>query len=248
MDIKQAAHSTADLQPADHAAPLLGRRLLGAGLSGAAISLLPWLSGRASATVPPTEAGTAASPELVTAESTPETTTTVPAPTTTAPPKRPTDADIELLAVAQTLELAARDLYDVALAGSAAWADAPKATAVTIIREAHEAYAQSISGIIGGDAPNETNTKLFSELKDDFAGDLASVAQAGASLENVLVATHIDILNTLLGIDAAALLASILVVEARHATVLNTFAGATDLADQLASDGIALSINDYAAK
>ena len=243
MDIKQAAHSTADLQPADHAAPLLRRRLLGAGLSGAAISLLPWLSGRASAqsSVPSTEPGSAQTPELLTVESTAGT-------TTTAPPRRPTDADIELLAVAQTLELAARDLYDVALAGAADWADADKATAVTIIREAHEAYAQSISGIIGRDAPNETNITLFDELKGDFSGDLAAVARAGASLENVLVATHIDILNALLGIDAAALLASVLVVEARHATVLNTFAGATDLAGQLASDGIALSINDYAAK
>ena len=150
--------------------------------------------------------------------------------------------------MAQTLELAARDLYDVALSGAAQWGDNESATVVTIIREAHEAYAQSISGIIGGDAPNETNITLFDELKGDFSGDLAAVARAGASLENVLVATHLDILNALLGIDAAALLASILVVEARHATVLNTFAGATDLADQLASDGIALSINDYAAK
>ncbi|MFM2077044.1 MAG: hypothetical protein RJA49_934, partial [Actinomycetota bacterium] len=59
------------------------RGLLAAGIGGVAVSLLPFLSGRASATTPPTDAST----------------------TTTAPPKRPTDDDTALLGFALQAEL-----------------------------------------------------------------------------------------------------------------------------------------------
>ena len=74
----------------DHAAPQrVGRRaLIGVGVGGAAVSLLPFLSGRAGAT---------------TADGT----------TTTVPPRRPTATDAELLGTAQQVELTARELYDV---------------------------------------------------------------------------------------------------------------------------------------
>ena len=78
-------------------------------------------------------------------------------------------------------------------------------------------------------------------LRDEPAPDATGVS--------VLMAfTHLDILDQLVGIDAAALIASILVVEARHATVLHTFAGASSLAQQLASQGTALSPSDYPVK
>lgn len=210
------------------------RRILAAGASGAALSLLPWLSDRAGAqarTAPPTSGG-----ETVIA----------PAPTTTPAPKRPTAADIELLAVAQTIELAIRDLYDAALAANSF--EGATAEAVTAIREAHEAYAQSISGLIGADAPGIRSDKLYNAQRSNFSGSAAAVAQAAADLENVACATHIDILGSLIGVDATGLIASILVVEARHATVLNIIAGATTLSNQLASDGVALSPADYPVK
>ena len=210
------------------------RRILAAGVSGAALSLLPWLSDRAGAqarTAPPTSGG-----ETVIA----------PAPSTTAAPKRPTAADIELLAVAQSIELAIRDLYDAALAANSF--EGATAEAVTAIREAHEAYAQSISGLIGADAPGIRSDKLYNAQRSNFSGSAAAVAQAAADLENVACATHIDILGSLIGVDATGLIASILVVEARHATVLNIIAGASTLSNQLASDGVALSPADYPVK
>lgn len=237
MDIKQAAHGTRAAQPTAGSAPLVRRRLLVAGASGAAISLLPWLSNRARAqakTVPPKAGGDTT------------TTTTTPATTTTAPPKRPTAGDITLLAFAQTIELAIRDLYDVAL--SAKSFENANAKAITAIREGHEAYAQSISGIIGSHAPGVRSDKLFDALHSNFTGSSTAVAHAAAALENVAVATHTDILAKLVGIDAAGLIASILVVEARHATVLKTLAGTTNLPDRLASDGAALSPSDYPVK
>ena len=242
MDIKQAALPTAAAHTAGESAPMARRRILAAGVSGAALSLLPWLSDRAGAqarTAPPISGG-----ETVIAPA--PTTTAAPAPSTTAPPKRPTAADIELLAVAQTIELAIRDLYDAALAANSF--EGATAQAVTAIREAHEAYAQSISGLVGSDAPGVRSDKLYNAQRSNFSGSAAAVAQAAADLENVACATHLDILGSLIGVDATGLIASILVVEARHATVLNIIAGASTLSNQLASDGVALSPADYPVK
>jgi Ferritin-like domain len=188
--------------PADSA---LRRRLLGIGLGGAAASLLPFLVGRASATT---------------------TTSTTPATTTTAPPKRPSDDDVALLGFAQTVEIAARNLYDIALATDDF--DENERAVVATIREAHEAYSAALSGILGREAPRAVNP-VFDDLKDTFGGDKASVLDAAFNLESVAVATHTEILGELQGTDGAALIASILIVEAAHGTVLATLNGATDL-------------------
>ena len=76
---------------------VLRRSIIGAGLGGAALSLLPFLGGRAAATDTTATGGSA------------ETTTT------TAPPLRPTADDTALLGQAQQLEIAARRLYAQAL-------------------------------------------------------------------------------------------------------------------------------------
>ena len=49
----------------------------------------------------------------------------------------------------------------------------------------------------------------------------------------IAVATHTDILGKLQGTDGAALIASILIVEARHGTVIASLNGSTDLDDLL---------------
>jgi rubrerythrin len=187
----------------------LRRRLLGIGLGGAAVSLLPFLVGRASATTP--NSGP------------PDTAATT---TTTSPPKRPTADDIALLGFAETLELAARNLYDVALA-TKDFDDNERAVLATI-REAHEAYATSLSAELGRLAPQEVNP-IFDDLRASFSGDKSSVLDAAYGIESTAVATHTDILSKLQGTDAASLLASILIVEARHGTVLAYLNGATDL-------------------
>jgi hypothetical protein len=187
----------------------LRRRLLGIGLGGAAVSLLPFLIGRASATTPnsgPPDTGGST--------------------TTTSPPKRPTDADVALLGFAQTIELAARNLYDVALA-TKNFDDNERAVMATI-RESHEAYATALSGELGRQAPQEVNHS-FDDLKASFSGDKSTALKAAYDLESTAVATHIDILGKLQGTDGASLLASILIVEARHGTVLAYLNGATDL-------------------
>jgi len=187
----------------------LRRRLLGIGLGGAAVSLLPFLVGRASATTPnsgPTDS--------------------TPATTTTAPPKRPTEDDVALLGFAQSVELAARNLYDAAMSTDA-FDDVTRAVMSTI-RESHDAFAAALSGALGREAPQEVNP-IFDVLQSTFAGDLTSVLDSAYTLESTAVATHLDILGKLQGTNGASLLASILIVEARHGTVLAHLNGASDL-------------------
>ena len=197
------------IEPAPDDRGALRRRLLGIGLGGAAVSLLPFLRGRASATT---------------------TTTSTPATTTTAPPKRPTDDDVTLLGFAQSVELAARQLFDVAL-GAKGFDDNQRAVIATI-RESHDAYAAALSGMLGRDAPQTVNP-IFDDLQSSFAGDASAVLGAAYGLESTAVATHTDILRSLQGTDGAALIASILIVEARHGTVLAHLAGDTKLDDLL---------------
>ena len=188
---------------------VLRRRLLGIGLGGAAVSLLPFLSGRASAST---------------------TSTSTPATTTTAPPKRPTDDDVALLGFAQSVEIAARQLYDVAL-GTKGFDDNQRAVVATI-RESHDAYAAALSGMLGREAPQTVNP-IFDDLESSFGGDASAVLGAAYAFESTAVATHTDILRSLQGTDGAALIASILIVEARHGTVLAHLAGDSKLDDLL---------------
>jgi hypothetical protein len=202
----------------------LRRRLLGIGLGGTAVSLLPFLMGRASATTP------ASGPTDTAADTTTATTTT------TTPPKRPSGDDVALLGFSQSVELAARNLYDVALAADG-FDDNQRAVLATI-RESHDAYAASLSGLLGRDAPQEVNP-VFDEVQSTFSGPVASVLEAACGIEATAVATHLEILGQLQGTDGAALIASILIVEARHSTVLTYLNGATSLDDLLIDTEVA---------
>lgn len=243
------------------------RRILAAGLGGAAASLLPFLGGKVGAaprSVPPTDPfapgssdgsdittggteNTASLPSSVedtvapSGGGTPETD----APTTTlAPVQRPTQEDVAILGFAQSVELTLRDLYDIVLGGKVFTDDIEK-DAIAVIRENHEAYAQAISGLLGRQAPNRRSDDLYGEQEANMGGSAADVATALATLENVAVATHSEVVGTLVGIDGASIIASILEIEARHATVLTKLAGATSFDDLVAGDAEPLSADDY---
>lgn len=146
------------------------------------------------------------------------------------PPARPTDADVELLAALQGLEFAARDLYQAAIDAGVSDEDEVIAT----LRSNHEGYANGISGLIGGAAPQARNDQVFEQFVSDFdTDDLAAVAAAGYELESAAVATHIDALGQLEGVDGSAVVASILIVESRHGAVLADVGGQGDDLDAL---------------
>lgn len=180
------------------------RGLLAVGIGGAAMSLLPLLSGRADA-----------------ADS-----------TTTAPPKRPTTDDVTLLATAQQVELAATKLYSDAITNVKGWSD-DQAAVMVAMREAHLAFANSLSGLLGKPAPGTPLEAVLTAAGPGFQGDPTSVIKAAADLESTAVATHTDVLSKLQGVNGAALIASIQIAEARHTTVLRDLAGSSDLAELL---------------
>jgi hypothetical protein len=146
--------------------------------------------------------------------------------TTTAPPNRPTDEDLPLLAFAQSFELTARDLYQTAIDNGAA---GEFADVFTTLMENHEEYGNVIAGIIGADAPQRRDDAIYDQFVAGFnARDFVAGAQAAYDLESTAVATHTDLINQLVGVDGATALAAMLVVEARHCTVLAHIAGRGD--------------------
>jgi hypothetical protein len=136
--------------------------------------------------------------------------------------ERVSASDLAALLFAQSLELAARDLYEAA---GAAGADDPLFGALA---DQHEAYAQGIAAFIGEPADTR-NDGVYDELESAFAAsDRTAVATAAYDLESAVVATHTELLGRLENVDAAKLVASMLAMEARHCAVLADVSGRGD--------------------
>ena len=135
------------------------------------------------------------------------------------PPKQPTAADLVLLNEAQSAELAVRDLYDVALLAGG-FSDL-QVSVLELFRDHHTTYAQALNGLLGKSAINKRNETVFSSNTDQVRSSATSLMTL-QSLENILVATHTAIVGSLVGLDATNLMASILIVEARHAAVFSS--------------------------
>lgn len=161
--------------------------------------------------------------------------------TASASTNLPTEGDTALLTEAMHLELAARDLYRLRLESSSGGDLAP---IVAVMAENHEAYAQAIAGTIGESAQGR-NDAAYDALEAAFAGSDDEFAEAARSLEEDAVATHTALLEQYESDDAITLTASILVVEARHATVLADALG-TDLDERFSNTGEALNLGGTA--
>ena len=141
-----------------------------------------------------------------------------------ATPAGLSDEDLSIAGSAIALELAARDLYDTSIAagaGSDVW---------LAMREQHESYAQRLAGITGISATDGDQATV-----DQFGGgfDTSDPAAAAFDLENLLAATHLDLLGQVDDIGIAAAMASFVALESRHAAVLATLSGQADDFDAL---------------
>jgi hypothetical protein len=152
-------------------------------------------------------------------------------------PHPPTPTDTVLLRQAQELELTAGDLYQLALDAGADDGFGVFAT----VRANHGAYAEAIAGATGVPARGR-NDEVFDSLQARFdTSDVAAVAEAGRELEDIAVATHTALLGQYESVSALNLTGSILVVEARQATVLGDIEG-DELEGLLEADGEAVEI------
>lgn len=193
------------------------RRVLTAALTGAAATAL--MGSRVSATTPTNPPSTDATQGT-------DSTDGSEAPTTTAAPSLPTEADRDLLGFAQGAELAARDLYAMAIdAGATGDGD----QVLEAARANHQAAADALSALIGAAAPQAADEGVVSSMESSFTSDdLSAVAEAAAELENTLVSTHIELIGQLENPDGASRIAAILIAEAQLATALTHLAGRGD--------------------
>lgn len=129
------------------------------------------------------------------------------------------DSDSALVGAAIGIELAARDLYDEAIAAGAAdelwW----------VLREQHEAYAQRLSGIAGISADTRDDA-VFDARQGAF--QTSDPAEAAFELENTTAATHLELLRDVVHVDPAGAIASIVAMESRQAAVTGLLAGHPD--------------------
>lgn len=138
---------------------------------------------------------------------------------------RPTAGDIELLRLAQLAEASARDLYEI---GANAATDPVIATVMGVMVEHHRAYTEAFSALLGPEGASGRADVLMERFGLAFA-DAAQAPVAAAELEDALVATHTELIGALEETEGAELVASILVIEARHATVLKLLGGVEDI-------------------
>jgi hypothetical protein len=155
----------------------------------------------------------------------------------------PTSADKQLLDFALSAELSVHDLYVTAINSGMLSAD--EKLMMEMFSEHHKSYAQSLNGLLGKAATNTPNEALYTT----YAGQLTSAQAMNRvlqSIENTMVATHIDILSSLEGMDGATLVASIITVEARHAAIFGTLP-TSSLSNALNSAATSLAPNAAAS-
>jgi len=147
-----------------------------------------------------------------------------------AAPTSPTEDDKKLLRAAMELELTAAALYRAAIDGGLS----NEAGALADVFAAnHMAYADEIAGVAGFSA-NSRNDEVFDQLESAFATtDVDAFAEAANGLENTAAATHTELLAEYESVNARELTASIIVVEARMATVLSNLGGLASNLQQL---------------
>lgn len=154
---------------------------------------------------------------------------------TSAAPTAPSTADTALLSAALGAELAAANLYQMSIDAGA------DDELFSVIQSNHQQYAERIGATIGRSA-DTVDQALVDEWQSVFdSSDVTAIAEQAVEFEQSLVATHLQQLEELEAQQSVELTASILVVEARQATLLTALAGG-DVDEMLATDRSPLTL------
>lgn len=97
--------------------------------------------------------------------------------------------------------------------------------ALLLIHDNHVAYVDALRGYLATEVEKPSGGALANPT-----GSFASVAAQLSALEDQTVSIHTGNLNSLIGMDAAMLVASIITMEARHAAALALVSGQTPTA------------------
>jgi hypothetical protein len=129
------------------------------------------------------------------------------------------------MSFAQSLELAAVQLYDMVITSGKL--DATTASLFTTFQSHHRQHGQSYAALAGKAALSRANPRLISAWAPKFqsAGSQTELLRQAFDLENAAAASYTAALARVIGTNPAALVASILPTEGRHAVVFGQALG-----------------------
>lgn len=146
------------------------------------------------------------------------------------------DNDSKILAFVHTLELTTRDVY-VSVVGRKSLGDDERAL-LEQFHAHHVAYEQTLNGLLSKDAASKRDEAIYATFIAKLS-ESPNIWQVLLEIENTMIASHTKAIETLESAKNAALVASIIMVEARHAAIL---AGQTtsNISDALDNTSVAL--------
>jgi len=147
------------------------------------------------------------------------------------------DADSKLLAFAQALELAIRDIYATLVDRGTKTGD--ELAILKLMHSHHVAYEQSLNGMLSKKAATSRNDEVFTQTFSALS-DPTKTWPVLLELENTAVATHTALVEKIESPTAASLIASVVMVEARHAAIISTLV-TTNLGSALDNPATALA-------
>ncbi|MCU1344590.1 MAG: hypothetical protein JWL70_856 [Acidimicrobiia bacterium] len=135
--------------------------------------------------------------------------------------KRPTSGDLLLASFVNSLARATVQIYDDVI--NAKTAEANNAV-LSSLRENHRAHAGSLAALAGTGGASVANRTLVRE----YTSQVASTPMPSLyKLEQVLLATHFEILGKMVGTDPAGIVGSMLPTLSRHLVVLGELQSAS---------------------
>ncbi len=126
-------------------------------------------------------------------------------------------SDIKLLAFAHTLELTTRDTYATAVARKSLSDD--ERALLEQFHANHVAYEQSLNGLLSKNAVTKRDDAIYTSFSAKLS-EAQNIWLALLEIENIMIASHTKAIETIESAKIAALIASIIIVEARHAAIL----------------------------
>ena len=126
-------------------------------------------------------------------------------------------SDTKLLAFAQTLELTTRDIYAVVLTRKSLSDD--ESALLEQFHAHHVAYEQTLNGLLSKNALNKRDEAIYESFNAKLS-EAQNIWVALLEIENIMIASHTKAIETIESAKVAALVASIITVEARHAAIL----------------------------
>ena len=126
-------------------------------------------------------------------------------------------SDIKLLAFAHTLELTTRDTYAAAVARKSLSDD--ERALLEQFHANHVAYEQSLNGLLSKNAVAKRDDAIYASFGAKLS-EAQNIWLALLEIENIMIASHTKAIETIESAKVAALVASMITVEARHAAIL----------------------------